>query len=111
MSHDVSHRPAAPRGRAGARRPARRLIEGSRHTVGPSRRTRQVRLPIARSPHLSATSRAESLLAALAQVIRDAIEFDRVNTIGAAASGAGATIPPPDTDMTTDGERFDPTAA
>ena len=58
---------------------------------------RRARLPLVLVPRRSGPSRRNGIVAALAEVIRDAIAAERVNTIGSESDGMRDTIPPPDT--------------
>jgi hypothetical protein len=90
--------------RAPTRRPGRPAEPGSLS------RFRRARLPLVSSPRRSGPSRDHGVIAALAEVIRDAIEAERVNTIGSASPADGITIPGPKPTTPPDGHPFDPTA-
>lgn len=79
------------------------LIE--RHEV------RRVLLPVAGPPHALGLTPGSALIHALAEVIRDAMEADPLNTIGSEFADDRPTLPVPNLTPTPDGERDDPTAA
>jgi hypothetical protein len=74
-------------------------------------RFRRARLPLAPHPRRSGPSRHLSVIAAIADVIRDAMKAEGVNTIGSELPEDRITLPGPHLTTPPDGHPFDPTAA
>jgi hypothetical protein len=91
--------------RARVRRPGRPAEPRSLSPV------RRARLPLASTPRRSGPSRHLGVVGALADVIRDAMKAERVNTIGSESPEDGITIPGPNLTTPPDGHPFDPTAS